>query len=378
MTTQNAIEENKDDNLKLKKKKKFKNVMERLFQDFQIFMPKVGELIEGTVLGIKSPFLFIDLGPFGTGVVFGREFYETRDIIKNLRIGDKVTVKVLDFEFGEGYVELSLREAGKEIIWREAQTMKAEMTPIELPVLDVNKGGIILEWKGVQGFLPTSQLKTAHYPRVEGGDKDKILDELKKLIGKTLSVVIIDVDPKEDKLIFSEKDVETEELKKAISKYEVGDILEGEITGVMDFGVFVKIDKNLEGLVHISELDWSLVENPADLFKVGDKVKVKIISIENGKISLSIKALKSDPWSEIKDKYHVGDTVIGVVFKFNKYGAYVNIEEGISGLVHISEFGSVEKMKSKLEVGKSYPFKVTVFSPEAHRLAFAPLGENSQ
>ena len=360
-----------------KKEKKSRNEMERLLQDFQIAVPKIGELIEGAVLAVRAPYLFIDLGPFGMGVVFGREFYETRDLIKNLRTGDKVTVKVLSLEFGDGYAELSLKEAGKEIVWREAQTMKDNATPIDLTVLDVNKGGIILGWKDVQGFLPTSQLKTSHYPRVEGGDKEKILDELKKLIGQTLSVVVIDVDQKENKLIFSEKDVETEELKEAISKYKIGDILEGDITGVMDFGVFVKLDKNMEGLVHISELDWSLVENPASLFKTGDKVNVKVIGIENGKISLSIKALKPDPWNGIKERYNVGDTVFGVVFKFNRYGAYVNIEEGISGLVHISEFGLMEKMKSKLEVGKSYSFKITVFSPESHRLAFKLSDENN-
>src|SRR3989344_2950608 len=135
-----------------------------------------------------------------------------------------------------------------------------------LPVIDANKGGLILEWKGIQGFLPASQLRLKHYPRVEGGDKEKILDELKKLVGENLVVTIIDSDSQEKKLIFSEQGTEAEEIKEIISKYKVGDIIECDITGIVDFGIFVKIEEGLEGLIHISELDWALVENPADLY----------------------------------------------------------------------------------------------------------------
>jgi len=338
-----------------------------------IGMPKVGDLIEGEVIAQQGPALFINLEPFGTGIIYGREFYNAKDIIKGLKPGDKITTKILELENEDGYIELSLQDAGKEIVWRELEQLQKDHAVMELPVLDANKGGLILDWKGLQGFLPTSQLKTAHYPRVENGDKDLILEELKKLIGKKIAVTILSVDPKEEKLIFSEKGTETEELREVVAKYKVGDVIEGEITGIVDFGVFVKIEEGLEGLVHISELDWSLVEDPGKLFKVGEKVQAKIIEIEDSKISLSIKALKPDPWDDVKDKYSKGDIVEGVVLRFNKYGALISIQEGVCGLVHISEFGSADKMKEKLEIGKTYPFQITLFEPKEHRLTLSYL-----
>ena len=342
--------------------------MDFLFRALPLNPPKEGDLIDGEVLKQKGSRLFLNIKPFGTGIIYGREFNNARDIVKSLKPGDIVTAKVIKPENEDGYIELSLKEAGQEIKWREAEEAQKKQTVFSLPVIDANKGGLIFNWKGLQGFLPASQLKTNHYPRVEGGDKDKILDELKKLTGQNLSVVIIGVDQKEDKLIFSEKETEAEEIKDMLSKYKIGDVIEGEITGVVDFGVFVKIEDGLEGLTHISELDWGLVEDPANLFKVGDKVPAQIISIKNDKISLSIKALKNNPWTDAKKKYKQNQTVNGVVIRFNKFGTLVSIEEGIAGLAHISEFESEEEMKSKLELGKSYNFKINLFEPDEERL----------
>ena len=342
--------------------------METLIKDTIAIMPKVNDLVEGTVIGQEGSILFVDLSPFRTGVIYGREFNNARDLIKSLRKGDKITAKVLDLEAYHGYVDLSLKEARMDIIWREAETIQKNKTPISLLVLDANKGGLVMAWKGISGFLPASQLKMEHYPRIADGDKDAIETELKKLVGLKINVVILNHDQKEQKLIFSEKGTEAEELKEKILQYNVGDIIEGEITGIVDFGVFIKIDENLEGLAHISELDWSLVSNPAELFKVGEKVKAQIINITNGKISLSIKALKIDPWVEVKSKYKKDDIVNGVVIKYNKHGALVSIEEGVAGLVHISEFKDENDMKTKYELGKSYPFKITLFEAKEHRL----------
>ncbi len=238
-------------------------------------------------------------------------------------------------------------------------------------MLEANKGGLLLSWQGIHGFLPASQLKADHYPRVEDGDKDKILDELKKFVGQKLSVTIISAAPKEGKLIFSEKSPEMKDKEKIISKYSVGEEVEGTITGAVDFGVFVKLEEGLEGLVHISEIDWSLVEDPRTLFKVGDKVKVKVIEIKEGKISLSIKALKTNPWKEAEKKYKKDDIVSGVVIKFNKHGALASIEEGVAGLIHVSEFGSEAKLREKLELGKSYSFKIALFDAKDQKMALS-------
>lgn len=331
--------------------------------------PSVGDLVEGPVIAVDKKGVFIDLKPYGTGIIFGREYINARDIIRKVNVGDNIAAKVVDMNNADGYIELSLKEAKQAIIWGEAEAAIKAKTVFDAPVLEANKGGLLLSWNGINGFLPASQLKADHYPRVEDGDKDKILEELKKFVGQKLSVVIINASPKEGKLIFSEKNPEQKDKEKIISKYAVGEEVNGTVTGTVDFGVFVKLEEGLEGLVHISEIDWSLVEDPRSIFKVGDKVKVKVIEIKEGKISLSIKALKTNPWKEAEKKYKKDDVVTGVVIKFNKHGALASIEEGVAGLVHVSEFGSEAKLREKLELGKNYTFKINVFDAKDQKMA---------
>ena len=334
-----------------------------------------GDLVEGTVLGVERAVVYIDLSPLGTGIIYGREFNNARDLIKKMNPGDTVSAKIVGTNHKDGYIELSLKEARQALIWDEAEKAIKEKKVFELVAKEANKGGVILEWQGLQGFLPASQLKTEHYPRVDDGDKDKILEELRKLTGTKLSVSIIAAVPKENKLIFSEKTLEQKDKEKIVEKYAVGDVTEGTVTGVVDFGIFVKLEEGLEGLVHISEMDWALVDNPRSRFKTGDSVKVKVIEIKSGKISLSIKALKPNPWVEAANKYHKDDVVKAVIIKFNKHGALGSIEEGVAGLVHISEFGSEEKLRSTLELGKTYDFKITLFEPKEQKMTLSYTGE---
>lgn len=347
------------------------DVPKRLMDDLikqSAHKPEIGAIIEGTVIGKGGKTLYIDVPPFGTGIIFGREYLNAKDIIKKISVGDTVTAKVIETEGEESYIELSLKEAKQAIVWSDAEKATKNKTQFDLLVKDANKGGLILDWSGMDGFLPASQLKPEHYPRVEGGDKDAIADELKKFIGQTLTVSIIGTDPKEGKLIFSEKGPDNKQKKEIIGKYTLGDVVEGEVTGAVDFGIFIKIQDGLEGLVHISELDWSLVENPRDLFRVGDKVKAKIIDIKDDKISLSIKALRGNPWKEAEGKYKRGQVVSGVVIKYNKHGALVSLEEGVAGLVHISEFKTEEELRQKLELGKNYTFTINIFEPKDQRM----------
>ncbi len=333
--------------------------------------PSEGDLVEGPVIGIEKSAIFIDLHPYGTGIIYGREFIAARDIIKKIGIGDNVGAKVVDTNNEDGYIELSLKEAKQALIWGEAADAIRDRKIFELPITEANKGGLIINWQGIQGFLPASQLKAEHYPRVADGDKDKILVELKKLVGTKISLSIISALPKEGKLIFSEKNLEQKDKEKIIGKYKINDEVEGEVTGIVDFGVFVKIEEGLEGLVHISEIDWSLVEDPKALFKVGQKIKVKIIEIKDSKVSLSIKAMKPNPWTEAAKKYKKDDVVSGVIIKYNKHGALASIEEGIAGLVHISEFGGEDKLRQALELGKSYKFKITLFDAKEQKMALS-------
>jgi small subunit ribosomal protein S1 len=330
---------------------------------------KEEDITEGIVVAIEKAALYIDLGIAGTGIIYGVEFMNARDVIKRINIGDTISAKIVMRENKNGYVELSLKEARQALMWNDAEQAIKDKRIMDLVVKDANKGGLIIEWQGMSGFLPASQLKEDKYPRIEDGDKDKILRELKKLIGKRISVSIISAIPKEGKLIFSEKDGGSKENKEvALGNYAVGDEVEGTVTGVVEFGIFVKLADGVEGLVHKSEIDWGLVEDTKAHARVSDKVRAKIIEVKDNKISLSLKALKENPWKEAAKKYKKGDEVAGVVIKFNKHGALVSIEEGVAGLVHVSDFGDEAKLRTTLTLGKSYNFSITLFDANEERM----------
>lgn len=353
---------------------KAKHPMELLLKKEGVFTIKAGDTVEGTILERKGSRVFVDLGTYGTGIIYGREYYGAQEIIKKLRPGDQITAKVVDSDNEEGYVELSLKDVGEERRWFELKRMMQEGVVLELSVLEANRGGLILEAERIKGFLPASQLSSKNYPRVAGGDKEKIYQELQKLIGTVLKIKILDVNPAEQKLIFTEKAQQVEDMQQIIAKYKKGDEVEGEVTGVVDFGAFVKFDEaGLEGLVHISELNWSLVEDPRNALKIGDRVRAKIIDVQGDKISLSIKQLKEDPWIKIADKYKKGDSLKGTVTKFNPYGAFVEVGGEVHGLVHISEFGLESRMLTELELGKEYDFKVLLIDSKEHRMSLCKI-----
>jgi small subunit ribosomal protein S1 len=351
-----------------KKESKMANYMDSLPNP-----PVVGDLVEGPIVAIEKNAVYIDLHPFGTGLIMGREYMIARDLVRKVHVGDMVTAKVSDTLNPDGYIELSLKEAKQAMIWGEVEEAIKDKTVLELVVQDANKGGLLMSWQGLQGFLPASQLKPENYPRVTDGDKVKILEELRKLVGEKLTVSVIGATADDGKLVFSEKGVSggsssDSEPAVDVESYNVGDVLEGEVTGVVDFGIFVKVESGLEGLVHISEIDWSLVEDPREHVSVGDKVKVQVIEVKDGKVSLSMKALKENPWVEAGKKYKKDVEVKGVVIKHNKHGALVSIEEGVAGLVHVSEFEDAEDLREKLELGKVYDFKITLFDAKDQKM----------
>lgn len=363
-------EEEENEQPELDEDKAEESPMEAVYES-SIARPEPGEIVEGEVVAVDTASVYIDLPPHSTGIIFGREFINARNIIRNINVGDSISAKVVESENDEGYVELSLKEARQAIVWAQAEEAKESEEVFSLTVTDANKGGLLLNWEGIRGFLPASQLKAEHYPRVEGGDKDAILDELNELVGEELHVSIITADAKEKKLIFSEKSPDKKDKKEVIDEHEVGEIIEGTVTGIVEFGIFVKIDEGLEGLVHISELDWGLVEDPNDMFEIGQNVTAKIIDKDGDKISLSIKELEENPWITAADKYHVDQEVEGVIIKFNEHGALAAIEEGVAGLVHVSEFDSMEELRDTLELGKTYPLRIKIFEPREQRMALA-------
>jgi len=293
-----------------------------------------GEMVTGSVLSLRKHEVLIDLGAQGVGYVPRREVGFSR----TLKEGDEVTASVVDAELDNGYSLLSLRKAAKDRGWEEVAARMEAGEIIEVSPYDANRGGLLVEFEGVRGFLPVSQLSAEHYPRVGSSDKDEILQRLNGLVGQTLKVRILDSDRKANKLIFSEKEAVKEGLAERFEKLKVGDKVSGVVTGVVDFGVFVNVE-GIEGLVHISEISWERVNNPSDYVKVGQTIEAKIISIDKDRLSLSIKQLTKDPWLDEVEQFKAGDKVEGTVTRITPFGAFVQISPAVEALVHISELG---------------------------------------
>ncbi|MFA6136196.1 MAG: S1 RNA-binding domain-containing protein [Candidatus Paceibacterota bacterium] len=343
--------------------------------------PKEGDTFDAELLYKDERRAYFDLEGKSTGIVFGLEFINAKDIIKGLEIGQKTTITITNPENNDGETEISLVKALWQQNWQEIKRSKDASEPVVVKILGANSGGLMAELYGIKAFVPVSQLSAQNYPHVEDGDKNKILDELKKFIGKDMEVKVLDFNPKADKLILSEKELTGEGVKKSLENYKIGDTVDIIVSGVADFGVFVKFadDLNIEGLVHISEIDHKLIDSPKEIVKVNDLLKAKIIEIKDGKVSLSFKALKPNPWDKALEFFKEEQEVKGTVTKFNPFGALIFLGNDLQGLIHISEFSAqggsasggesnMEKMKETIEVGKEYTFVVSQLKPDEKRI----------
>lgn len=338
----------------------------------EIKVLKPGDMVEGTLISVGKNEVYIDLEGYGLGVVRGRELYDDQATLNSLKAGDKIFASVVETENKEGNVELSLRQAGEERVWQKLRDLMESKEIVPTKILGANKGGLMVQINNVLGFLPVSQLSLEHYPRVEEGDKNKILQALHSYVGSTFHVQIITADQEEEKLIVSEKAVFEREMENKLSRLKVGDVIHGNVTGVVDFGVFVKFGE-LEGLVHISELAWQRIENPKDLVKVGQEVDAKIIAIDKGRVSLSMKQLQQDPWQDAVRKYKIGQVVEGTITKVMPFGIFVELDKDIQGLAHVLEL-SYEPVKHPDEVvkaGQQRQFKIISIEPGEHRLGLS-------
>lgn len=332
---------------------------------------KEGDLIEVKLLAKLPKAVYFDLDKYGTGIVYGAELMNARNILKNMNLGEKISAKIANVENDEGYVELSLVNAQEQKNWQALKDAKEADEAITVKIKGANSGGLVTEISGTKAFLPVSQLSNEHYPRIEKGDTGKILEELKKFVGQDLKVKIIDLNPRSNKLIISEKEAVGENIKTLLAKYKTGDIIDGIISGIADFGAFVKFADNpaIEGLIHISELDYKLIDNPKEIVKIDEAIKAKIIELKDDKVFLSLKALKPNPWDAATDKFKDGQEVTGTVYKINPFGAYIDLGSDLYGMIHISEFGSAEEMKKQLEIGSTHNFVIDSLKPEEKRIA---------
>lgn len=348
-----------------------------------------GDVIKGRILSVGKNEVYVDVEGVGIGIVRGRELYDDETILSSLKVGDEVYASVVEIENKEGNIELSFRKAGQERVW---QTLKEKMESREVirtKILEANKGGLMVKINNVLGFLPVSQLAPSHYPRVEEGDKNKILSVLRGYVSQDFDLRIITAEAEGEKLIVSERAVIEDELLQKVGKLSIGDVVEGEVTGVVDFGAFIKfgdpfgntqgrlepsrIGDELEGLVHISELAWQRIENPRDIVKVGDKVRAQVIAIDHDRISLSIKRLQKDPWEDAVKKYKLGQIVMGKVLKLAPFGAFIELDPDIHGLAHLGELSEekIQDASAVLKEGEECEFKIISIEPQEHRLGLS-------
>ncbi|HTX87330.1 MAG TPA: S1 RNA-binding domain-containing protein [Candidatus Nanoarchaeia archaeon] len=351
----------------------------KLLEKDKLVVPAVGEAVRGTVLAASKAEVRLDIGGILVGVVRGPELYGEADEYANLKPGDEVDATVIDLENEHGELELSFRIAGQEKAWDTLREAYKDKKTVKVKVIDGNKGGLLVRFRQISGFLPVSQLAPENYPRVSGGDKSKILEKLKSFVGMDMETKVMTLDENENKIIFSEKEAWSENQKDVISKYQVGAVVEGEVTAVTDFGVFVSFGENMEGLIHISELAWKRIDNPGDLYKVGDPIKAEIININGSKIFLSAKKLMTDPWAGVAEKYKVGQVVKGKILKVNPFGLFVELDELIHGLAHISQLGLAagQKIEELYKAGSVMDFEITSIEPKEHRLGLQVVKSSS-
>jgi len=331
---------------------------------------KEGDSVEVTLLSAQEDKAFFDIKDRGTAIVYGIEFMNAKEMIKKMSPQDTCTVTVVETENEDGYIEVSLIRALHQQNWEEIKLLKESGDVVDVKVKAANSGGLLASLQGIKAFIPVSQLSADHYPHVPDADKRKIFEALQEFVGQDLKVRILDFNSKAEKLILSEKEVTDEGVRQALSGYAVGDKVKIVVSGVADFGVFVRFVDNphIEGLVHISEIDHKLIESPKEAVAVDDEMDAQIIEIKDGRVSLSFKALKPNPWDDAAKYFAEGQEVEGTVSKFNPFGALVLLDHDVQGLIHISEFEDADVMRSTLQEGKTYTFVITQCKPEEKRI----------
>lgn len=356
--------------------KKDKEDFKSLFQAHTMNVPKVGDVVKGKVISVERGEIHMDVEGMTTGVIRGQELFAESSEYSGLETGADVEATVLELENENGEMELSFRIAGYKKAWDNMKKWMKEGLTIKGKVLSANKGGLLLQLEALSGFMPVSQLSPDNYPRVAGGDKNRILEKLREMIGKELEVKLIDVDENDEKIIASERAVWEDSQKAVLESYKVGDVVDGEVSALTSFGAFMKFGQGLEGLVHISEIAWQRIDHPKDVLKVGDKVKAQIIQLDHSKIYLSMKRVVEDPWKSVKDRYKVGDTVKGKILKIESFGLMIGLDKDIHGLAHISELSDapIANLNEKFKLGAEHEFEVVSLEPAEHRLGLKLAG----
>lgn len=334
-------------------------------EEFQL--PRPGQILTGRIVSVSKSNVMVDLGSAGIGIVYPGQFYDNPDRVRALKPDEEVTAVLLELENEDGYRELSLKAAQMTTAWQRIKELKDTDAVLTTIIVNINKGGLIVQVEGVQGFLPLSQLSSEHYPKVEGGDTTKIVQTLQKFKGQPFKVKVLDYSEQEGKLIVSERAIQEEAAKGELAKLTIGDMVTGTITEVTDFGAFVRLSDNLDGLIHSSEIDWKFVEDPRQILHSGDSVTAKVISLDGGRVALSLKALRPDPWLTVEELFEVGQKITGTVIKIRSNGAFVQLNDDIVGLLPTAEFGG-RPATDVVTVGTAYDCTIVSIDPKDHKL----------
>jgi small subunit ribosomal protein S1 len=333
---------------------------------------KVGEVVAGAVVVSNQKMILVDLEGQFTGIITGNHMQSSTEDTSAIQPGDRIESIIIGDDAHSGLIHLSLRKASQVKLIEKLHSNFDTKEIITVIPNEANKGGLLIDLDGIKGFIPVSQLTPIHYPRVEGANPEKILEHLNKLVGKPFQVRVINVDQSGKKIIFSEKAAIEEQRSVALKTLKIGDVVEGAVSGILTYGLFVTFN-GVEGLVHVSEIDWGHVNNPHKHARIGDKVTVQIIGIEGEKISLSIKRLKDNPWQVLSDKYRVGDIIEAPVLRLSQFGIFLELDGGISGLIHLSEISAemMEGIEDKVHVGEMMKARIITFDSQAKRIGLS-------
>ena len=352
---------------------------------FTVPVIKEGQKVKGTILKEIENGVLVNCenGAF-TGVILSKEAKELKRSQFNLDPSTELELEIINpsVRHEDGYYIVSVTRLLQYDVWKSVIAKFEKDEIITVVPTEANLGGLLIDMHGIKGFIPLSQLAPIHYPRVEDGDQDAIFDKLLALIGEEIKVRVINIDEEERRIILSEREALREEREKVLSELEVGKVFDWVVSGVSSYGLFVTIGGTVEGLVHISEITYGHVNNIDKLGKIGDKMKVKVIGLENGKISLSAKQLKEDPWEALPKKYNIGDVFEGEVIRFVPYGVFVRVFDDINWLVHLSELSqkAVNNPNEVVRIGQKVKVKLILIDPKNRKigLSMKDLDENKE
>jgi small subunit ribosomal protein S1 len=345
------------------------------FQDFvdhyDVDKPQQGEMLKGTILDIQDSSIVLDVGFKRDAIIPGQDIERVDPEIRdNLSIGDEIFVSVIRTPMGDDDLLVSLQRGLTYKTWIKADELAQSNEQVELEVVDQNRGGLLVAFENLRGFIPNS-----HIPAIRRGTSTQLAGEIKsEMIGKTLPVKVIEVDQKERRLVFSARVVQKGQREKRLNEIEIDSVVKSRVVNIVDFGVFVDLD-GVDGLVHKSEIDWERIPHPSKIFKLGDEIEVKVIGIDKEKerVSLSRKILLPNPWLKHVEKFQVGDLVEGLVVSVLDFGAFIELAEGLQGLVHVSEIGYANTEDPKAVVKKGDPVLVKIMSidPDRERISLS-------